>query len=190
MALRSLLLGSGRVKNCANPTIGVWGSVKQSLWRNPSSSCSCSCLQRNGSSISGPVGEVIRTQDDTVRLGGTSIYEGAQEDEWIISLAKSAINQHNQNQNGELQFVRVVGASHTGASSLLYHITLVATNARKQKIYHTVVWLQLWRNLMELLVWKPVNDALSAVGVKRGDLMLHEAVMFYMNQQKSDFPRM
>ena len=79
----------------------------------------------------------------------------------------------------DLQFVRVVGASHTGASSLLYHINLEATEAQKQKIYHTVVWLQLWRNLMELLVWKPVHDALSAVGVKRGNFLFHSVAIFY-----------
>ncbi|KAA8527930.1 hypothetical protein F0562_035201 [Nyssa sinensis] len=75
----------------------------------------------------------------------------------------------NENQYVHLQFVRVVGASHTGLSSCLYYITLEATDARKEKIYHAVVWLQLWKNLMELLVWKPVNDALSAVGVKHGN---------------------
>lgn len=77
-----------------------------------------------------------------------------------------------------LQFVRVVGASHTGASSLLYHITLEATDAKKQKIFHTVVWLQLWRNFMELLVWKPVAEALSAVGVKRGNYLFPVVDLF------------
>lgn len=86
--------------------------------------------------------------------------------------------------------MRVVGASHTGLSSLLYHITLEAvTDGRKQKIFHAVVWLQLWKNLMELLVWKSVHDALSAVGIKRGDLKLHEAVMLFMNQTMEDLPR-
>ncbi|CAK9182872.1 unnamed protein product, partial [Ilex paraguariensis] len=85
----------------------------------------------------------------------------------------------------QLRFARVVGASHTGSSNLLYHITLEATDAHMQKIYHAVVWLQLWRNLMDLLVWRRVNDALSAVGVKRGDLKLHEAVMI---QLKKDLP--
>ncbi|KAI8004781.1 hypothetical protein LOK49_LG08G02432 [Camellia lanceoleosa] len=121
--------------------------------------------------------------------GGTSIYKGAHKDDWIITLAKFAVTKHNEKQNVHLQFVRVLGASHTGASCILYHITLVATDARRRKIFHTVVWLQLWRNLMELLVWNPVNDALSAVGMKRGDLKLHEAVMFYMNQMKKDLYR-
>ncbi|KAL3507337.1 hypothetical protein ACH5RR_032719 [Cinchona calisaya] len=135
------------------------------------------------------VGNSIKARDDdsskSALIGGsgTSIYKGAQKDEWIICLAKFAVNQHNQN-----QFIRVVGASHTAPSSLLYHITLEAKEARRQKIYHTVVWLQLWKNFMDLLTWKPVHDALSVVGVKRGDVKLHEAVMLYMNQVKKGRP--
>uniref|UniRef100_A0A5B7BU67 Cysteine proteinase inhibitor n=1 Tax=Davidia involucrata TaxID=16924 RepID=A0A5B7BU67_DAVIN len=188
MALRFILLGS-RVKTSAYPKMGLWGPLNQNLWNSSSSSSSSSCyLHRHWSSILPTTGDGIKPVDDTVLCGGTNIYKGAQTDDWIISLAKFAVDKQNENQNVHLQFVRVVGASHAGLSSCLYYITLEATDARKQKIYHTVVWLQLWKNLMELLVWKPVSDALSAVGVKRGDLKLHEAVMLYMNQTKKDFP--
>lgn len=85
-----------------------------------------------------------------------------------------------------LQYVRVLGASHTMVSSILYHITLETVDATKPKIYHAVVWLQILKNFMELLAWKPVNDRLSVLGVKSGDLKLHEAVMFYMNDVQRD----
>lgn len=160
--------------------------LNQIPW-TPSSSSSSILHRFCGSSIPAPIESAVKTLDDEALCGGgTTIYKGAQKDEWIITLAKFAVNNRNENQNVNLQFVRVVGASHTGASSLLYHITLEATDAKKQKIFHTVVWLQLWRNFMELLVWKPVAEALSAVGVKRGDLKLHEAVMFHMNQRGKD----
>ncbi|KAF5942019.1 hypothetical protein HYC85_019662 [Camellia sinensis] len=185
MALRFMPLLGSRVKPCSHLKIGgLWGPLSKTPWF-PSSSC----FQSYGYSIPVLASEAVKTLDDKALCGGTSIYKGAHKDDWIITLAKFAVTKHNENQNVHLQFVRVVGASHTGASCVLYHITLVATDARRQKIFHTVVWLQLWRNLMELLVWKPVNDALSAVGVKRGDLKLHEAVMFYMNQKKKDLYR-
>lgn len=62
--------------------------------------------------------------------------------------------------------MRVLGASHTMVSSILYHITLVTVDAIKLKIYRAVVWLQILKNFMELLAWKPVNDRLSVLGVK------------------------
>lgn len=64
--------------------------------------------------------------------------------------------------------MRVVGASHTTVSSLLYHITLEAVNVNKPKIYHAIVWMQILKNFMELLVWNPVNDSLWTLGVKSG----------------------
>ncbi|XP_021810724.1 cysteine proteinase inhibitor 12-like isoform X1 [Prunus avium] len=118
--------------------------------------------------------------------GGTSIYMGAHEDDWIIRLAKFAVEQHNFKESKNLQYVRVLGASHTMVSSILYHITLETVDATKPKIYHAVVWLQILKNFMELLAWKPVNDRLSVLGVKSGDLKLHEAVMFYMNDVQRD----
>ncbi|CAL2224636.1 unnamed protein product [Prunus armeniaca] len=102
--------------------------------------------------------------------GGTCIYMGAHEDDWIIRLAKFAVEQHNFKESKNLQYVRVLGASHTMVSSILYHITLETVDATKPKIYHAVVWLQILKNFMELLAWKPVNDRLSVLGVKSGFL--------------------
>lgn len=65
--------------------------------------------------------------------------------------------------------MRVVGASHTTVSSILYHITLEAVDANRPKICHAVVWLQILKNFMELLVWNPVNDRLSVLDVKCGE---------------------
>ncbi|KAM7485720.1 hypothetical protein LguiA_001729 [Lonicera macranthoides] len=189
MALRFIQPGSSRVKASVLTILDLWGPHNPNLWNPLSSSSSSSSIpissylhsNATASSIPNAAGDGIKTL-------GTSIYKGAQKDEWIITLAQFAVNQHNHRQDAHLEFVRVVGASHTGMSNLLYHITLEAKHARKQKIYHTVVWLQLWKNLMELLVWNTVNDALSAIGVKGGDLKLHETVMF-MNQMKKDLPR-
>lgn len=64
--------------------------------------------------------------------------------------------------------MRVVGASHTGLSSLLYHITLEATEGRRHRIFHAVVWLQPLKNSKEVLVWKRVYDALATIGIKCG----------------------
>ncbi|KAM7488773.1 hypothetical protein LguiB_026257 [Lonicera macranthoides] len=167
MALRFIQPGSSRVKASVLTILNLWGPHNPNLW-NPLSSSSSSIpissyLHSNAiaSSIPNPARNGIKTL-------GTSIYKDAQKDEWIITLAQFAVNQHNHRQDAHLEFVRVVGASHTGMSNLLYHITLEAKHARKQKIYHAVVWLQLWKNLMELLVWNTVNDALSAIGVKGG----------------------
>ncbi|KAH7835259.1 hypothetical protein Vadar_024460 [Vaccinium darrowii] len=119
--------------------------LNQIPW-TPSSSSSSILHRFCGSSIPAPIESVVKTLDDEALCGGgTSIYKGAQKDEWIITLAKFAVNNRNEN--------------------------------------------QLWRNFMELLVWKPVAEALSAVGVKRGDLKLHEAVMFYMNQTEKGIYR-
>ncbi|CAK9141445.1 unnamed protein product [Ilex paraguariensis] len=160
-----------RVRHSAHLNVGLWGLLNQNLWNPTSSSSSSSCyVHHHGSSIPNRLVDEIKTQDESKAfLGGTSIYKGAHKDEWIISLAKFAVNKQNENEKDQLRFARVVGASHTGSSNLLYHITLEATDAHMQKIYHAVVWLQLWRNLMDLLVWRRVNDALSAVGVKRGN---------------------
>lgn len=84
--------------------------------------------------------------------------------------------------------MRVLGASHTMVSSILYHITLETVDATKPKIYHAVVWLQILKNFMELLAWKPVNDRLSVLGVKSGEyspkISFH---IFYLISQVCDF---
>ncbi|PQM39359.1 cysteine proteinase inhibitor 12 isoform X2 [Prunus yedoensis var. nudiflora] len=129
------------------------------------------------------VHEIVQHHPHVVALAFTWV---AHEDDWIIRLAKFAVEQHNFKESKNLQYVRVLGASHTMVSSILYHITLETVDATKPKIYHAVVWLQILKNFMELLAWKPVNDRLSVLGVKSGDLKLHEAVMFYMNDVQRD----
>lgn len=179
MALR-LLLGRRvqatsqlHIKHCPrlSPPVGHFGS------RSPLSSSSSSIY-----SLWTPKSSSIPVPLFDSRCCRPSVYDGAWNDDWIIALAKFAVDQHNHDKSMHLQFVRVVGASYTKVSSLLYYVTLEATVAGRQKIYHAILWMQIFRNLMELLACKPVNDSLSAVGVKRGDVKLHEAVMFYMNQ--------
>ncbi|KAL1804077.1 hypothetical protein ACET3Z_032724 [Daucus carota] len=202
MALRLILQGSRRnlTRRGACPTL--WGPVNKKVWTPPpcsstSSSCSsCCCMHNHPGFYPYNVinGDGVRAQEKLKALrGGPVIYHGAQEDDWIISLAKFGVSTRNENEinlNGELKFVRVVGASHTGLSSMLYHITLEASDGKRPRICHAVVWLQPLKNSMELLVWRRVHDALSAIGVKCGDSKLHEAVMHFMNRRKeSSFPK-
>ncbi|GAV67682.1 Cystatin domain-containing protein [Cephalotus follicularis] len=164
------------------PKFGLWGLCNYNLLNL--TCCSYSyVLQLHESSSTSKSGSQTETP-----LVGTCIYKGAQQDEWIINLAHFAIRSQNENESKRLQFVRVIGASYTMVSSILYYITLEATEAKKHNIYHAVVWMQLLKQIMELLEWKPVDDRLSALGVKRGDFKLHEAVMIHMNKPKRDDP--
>ncbi|KAK1362685.1 Cysteine proteinase inhibitor [Heracleum sosnowskyi] len=192
MALR-LILGSRRNITRTSACPMLWGPVHKKVWSPPScsstsSSCnSCYYIHNHpGFDMYNIInGDGVKTQENLKSFcGGTFVYQGAQNDDWIISLAKFGVTAHNENQNADINFVRVVGASHTGLSSLLYHITLEATEGRKHRIFHAVVWLQPLKNSMEVLVWKRVHDALSTIGVKCGDSKLHEAVMHFMSRRK------
>ncbi|KAK9933232.1 hypothetical protein M0R45_020435 [Rubus argutus] len=146
------------------PNIGYWAPFDHNALIPTCSSSSSTFLLLHGSSAANPnSGSLSSTSSPPC---GTCIYKCAQWDDWIIRLAQFAVEQHNHKESKHLRYVRVVGVSHTTVSSLLYHITLEAVNVNKPKIYHAIVWMQILKNFMELLVWNPVNDSLWTLGVK------------------------
>ena len=98
-------LGSRRVISliCSRIKIGgLWGQLSQIPWHPSSSSSSSSnVLHRCGSSIPALAATESAKKNldhDKALCGGTSIYRDARKDEWIITLAKFAVDNHNENQ--------------------------------------------------------------------------------------------
>ncbi|KAK7259943.1 hypothetical protein RIF29_25577 [Crotalaria pallida] len=79
----------------------------------------------------------------------------------IDSLARFAVEQHNQKQNALLEFVRVVSAQQQVVSGTLYHITLEAKDGGTKKVYEAKVWEKPWLNFKEVQEFKLVGDAPS-----------------------------
>ena len=105
MALRLMpSLGRRRVISlvCSYIKIGgLWGQLSQIPWHPSSSSSSSSnVLHRCGSSfpaLAATESAKKNLDHDKALCGGTSIYRGAHKDEWIITLAKFAVDNHNEN---------------------------------------------------------------------------------------------
>ncbi|KAL3629099.1 hypothetical protein CASFOL_026321 [Castilleja foliolosa] len=89
------------------------------------------------------------------------------------SLARFAVDQHNNKQNALLELVRVVKAQEQVVAGTLHHLTLEVVDAGKKKLYEAKVWVKPWMDFKELQEFNHVGDVpsftSSDLGVKRDE---------------------
>ncbi|KAK9291013.1 hypothetical protein L1049_009196 [Liquidambar formosana] len=104
-------------------------------------------------------------------LGGIHDCKGMQNSAEIESLARFAVDEHNKKENALLEFARVLKAKEQVVAGKMYHLTLEAIDAGKNKIYEAKVWVKPWMNFKELQEFKHAHDtssfSSSDLGVKR-----------------------
>ncbi|KAG8381689.1 hypothetical protein BUALT_Bualt06G0147600 [Buddleja alternifolia] len=76
----------------------------------------------------------------------------------INSLARFAVDQHNDKQNALLELVRVVKAQEQVVAGTLHHLTLEVIDAGSKKLYEAKVWVKPWMNFKELQEFRHVGD--------------------------------
>ncbi|KAI3474517.1 hypothetical protein Pfo_029427 [Paulownia fortunei] len=91
----------------------------------------------------------------------------------IDSLARFAVDQHNNKENALLELVRVVKAQEQVVAGTLHHLTLEVVDAGKKRLYEAKVWVKPWMNFKELQEFKHVGDVpsftSSDLGVKKDE---------------------
>nr|AWO72930.1 cystatin [Fragaria chiloensis] len=94
------------------------------------------------------------------------------------ALGRFAVDDHNQKQNGMLEFVRVVKAKEQVVSGTLHHLVVEAIDGGKKKLYEAKVWVKPWLNFKQVQEFKHAGDpetvsgtpsfTSSDLGVKQG----------------------
>ncbi|KAE9614879.1 hypothetical protein Lal_00036008 [Lupinus albus] len=95
-------------------------------------------------------------------VGGVTVVEGSKNSLEIQDLARFAVEEHNKNENGVLEFVKVISAKEQLVSGSLYYITLEAKDSERNKVYETKIWDKPWLKLKEVQEFKFLGDAPSA----------------------------
>ncbi|XP_004493324.1 cysteine proteinase inhibitor 12-like [Cicer arietinum] len=89
----------------------------------------------------------------------------------IESLARFAVQQHNNKENTLLEFVKVLKAKEQVVAGKIYYLTLEAVDAGKKKIYEAKIWVKPWMNFKQLQEFKLVHVISpfrsSGLGVKQ-----------------------
>nr|WFP52521.1 cystatin [Aristotelia chilensis] len=116
--------------------------------------------------------ELGRCNEDLIKmkLGGVHDCKGTQNSAEIESLARFAVQEHNNKENSLLEFARVLKAKEQVVAGTMYHLTLEAIDAGKKKIYEAKVWVKPWMNFKQLQEFKHAQDGPSVttsnLGVK------------------------
>ncbi|PQQ17338.1 cysteine proteinase inhibitor A [Prunus yedoensis var. nudiflora] len=74
-----------------------------------------------------------------------------------ISLARFAIEEHNKEHNGLLEFVRVVNEKRQVVAGMIHYLTIEATDAGKKKLFEAKVYVGL-RDDKEVSEFKEVKS--------------------------------
>uniref|UniRef100_A0A5B7BDT0 Cysteine proteinase inhibitor n=1 Tax=Davidia involucrata TaxID=16924 RepID=A0A5B7BDT0_DAVIN len=91
--------------------------------------------------------------------GGLYIHKNVHEDEYIIGITKFAVNKHNEKENSNLEFVRVLGACRSTSYGRKYNFVFeAAVGDDEKKFYRAEVRVQEWVKRMELLLLEPLDD--------------------------------
>ncbi|XP_004307209.1 PREDICTED: cysteine proteinase inhibitor 12 [Fragaria vesca subsp. vesca] len=94
------------------------------------------------------------------------------------ALGRFAVDDHNQKQNGMLEFVRVVKAKEQVVAGTLHHLVVEAIDGGKKKLYEAKVWVKPWLNFKQVQEFKHAGEpetvsgtpsfTSSDLGVKQG----------------------
>ncbi|KAK9951298.1 hypothetical protein M0R45_006752 [Rubus argutus] len=104
-----------------------------------------------------------------MNLGGFKDSRGSQN--ILESIGLFAVQEHNKQQNGVLEFGMVLNSREQVVAGKIYHLTLEAFDAGIKKIYEAKVWVKPWINFKQLQEFKLSHDVpsftSSDLGLKR-----------------------
>ncbi|CAN6814995.1 unnamed protein product, partial [Brassica oleracea] len=87
-------------------------------------------------------------------LGGVHNLRRNQNSGVIESLARFAIQEHNNRENKVLEFKKIVKAREQVVAGKMYHLTLEANEGGKTKNFEAKVWVKPWMNFKQLQEFK------------------------------------
>ncbi|ESQ52808.1 hypothetical protein EUTSA_v10017418mg [Eutrema salsugineum] len=98
---------------------------------------------------------ICRSEEiSTMKLGGVHDLRGNQNSGEIESLARFAIQEHNNRQNKVLEFKKIVKAREQVVAGTMYHLTLEANEGGQAKNFEAKVWVKPWMNFKQLQEFK------------------------------------
>ncbi|CAH8371548.1 unnamed protein product [Eruca vesicaria subsp. sativa] len=90
----------------------------------------------------------------TVMVGGVHDIPGNQNSGEIESLARFAIQEHNNKENKVLEFNKIVRAREQVVAGTMYYLTLEANEDGQMKNFEAKIWVQPWMNFKQLEEFK------------------------------------
>ncbi|CAA6662183.1 unnamed protein product [Spirodela intermedia] len=103
------------------------------------------------------------------KVGGAEDVGGAENGPEIEELARFAVDEYNKQQNGLLEFSRVVKAKTQVVSGIMHHLTVEVKEGGVKKLYDAKVWVQGWLNSKKLHDFKQIGILRSL----RSSLIFH-----------------
>ncbi|CAN6844494.1 hypothetical protein HID58_063317 [Brassica napus] len=89
-----------------------------------------------------------------VIVGGVHDLPGNQNSGEIESLARFAIQEHNNKENKVLEFKKIVKARQQVVAGMMYYLTLEANEGGQAKNFEAKVWVKPWMNFKQLREFK------------------------------------
>ncbi|KAF8089189.1 hypothetical protein N665_0514s0019 [Sinapis alba] len=90
-----------------------------------------------------------------IMLGGVYDLQGNHNSEEMKSLARFAIQEHNNKENNKvLEFKKIVKAREQLVEGMTYHLTLEANEGGHTKTFEAKVWVKPWMNFKQLREFK------------------------------------
>ncbi|BFG20553.1 hypothetical protein CerSpe_068270 [Prunus speciosa] len=93
-----------------------------------------------------------------VICGGITDSPGTVNSVETISLARFAIEEHNKEHNGLLEFVRVVNEKRQVVAGMNHYLTIEATDAGKKKLFEAKVYVRPWEHFKKVSEFKEVKS--------------------------------
>ncbi|KAL1352199.1 hypothetical protein HN51_016195 [Arachis hypogaea] len=94
-----------------------------------------------------------------MKLGGLRDfhYDAVSNHAEIESLARFAIQEHNNKENGLLEFAKVLKAKEQVVAGKIYFLTLEAIDGGKKKLYEAKIWVKPWMNFKQLQEFRQIH---------------------------------
>ncbi|GMH08103.1 hypothetical protein Nepgr_009943 [Nepenthes gracilis] len=102
------------------------------------------------------------------KVGGVLDSIGFQNSAKFESLGRFAVDEYNKRENALLVFARVLKVKEQVVAGKLYHLTLMAIDANRKKIYEAKVWVKPWVNFKQLQEFKHAKDSSQLAAVDLG----------------------
>ncbi|KAL0740073.1 hypothetical protein Bca4012_081586 [Brassica carinata] len=98
--------------------------------------------------------ECMPSEEESMIVGGIHDLQGNQNSGEIESLARFAIQEHNNRENKVLEFKKIVKAREQVVAGIMYYLTLEANEGGQMKNFEAKVWVKPWMNFKQLQEFK------------------------------------
>ncbi|XP_016161830.1 cysteine proteinase inhibitor 7 isoform X1 [Arachis ipaensis] len=125
-----------------------------------------------------------------MKLGGLrdSHHDAVSNHAEIESLARFAIQEHNNKENGLLEFAKVLKAKEQVVAGKIYFLTLEAIDGGKKKLYEAKIWVKPWMNFKQLQEFRQIHAITpfkgSDLGVQQETIKITSGIVFISLQSQ------